>query len=351
MLRERYEKRAKLKPCGIHTAIGHINEFWRWKDIPYLKDNEGMLPPFIIAVGSRVRVKKAPDVLGLKEPVFVDEVAREKAGLDAYGRVAVLVGVFEGKNKTFPLAVVETQMGCPATQINLKEILYYATDDSYSFGNTTIKTDGVYVIRAGTAAGVNSLSFGELRLSIGDLAIANESYGSVGAIVQSTLSVLNFTGINISNKADALRKSLAEQGLFTSHDFMNLRTTCSPRLVFYLQAAANDLKLRHIVGANFTKDSLYAEMDEESFAWLRDNYGIVSTEMEQMVIDLLAAEFRKHDIPVYSGLISALIGAIPGKSFPENEDEKRAACEAEENALRVAARAFERIVESINAGC
>lgn len=351
MLRERYEKKAGLKPCGIHTAIGHINELWRWKDIPYLKDNEGMLPPFIIAVGSRVRVKKAPDVLRLKEPVFIDEVAREEAGLDAYGRVALLVGIFEGRKIAFPLAVVETQMGCPATQINLKEVLYYAKDCGYCLGGTTIKSDGIYVIRAGTAAGVNSFFSSELRLSIGDLAIANENYGSVGAIIQSRISILNFAGVQVSEKADALRKSLAEQGLFTSHDFMSLKTVCSSRLVFHIQAAANELKLRNIVGANFTKDSLYAEMNEESFAWLRDNYSIVSTEMEQMVIDILAAEFRKQGIPVYSGLISALIGAIPGKSFPENEDEKRAACEAEENALRVAARAFERIAESINAIC
>jgi len=67
-----------------------------------------------------------------------------------------------------------------------------------------------------------------------------------------------------------------------------------------------------------------------------------------MVVDVVASEFRKEGVPVYSGLVSALIGVIPGKSFPEMEEEKRSAKEAEENAIRVAARAFEKIAESLN---
>jgi len=349
MLREEYERRANLKPVGIHTAVGHINELQRWKDIPYLNENNGMLPPFIIAVGSRVRVKKSIDVLGMKKPVFIDEAAKEKIGLDAYGRIAMLVGIVEGKNIAFPLAVVETQMGCPAIQINLLETVYYANDKSYFFDDKQIKSDGIYVVRAGTAAGVNSLSPSEVKLSIGDLALANESYGSVGAIIQSTLSVLNFVETGVSEKVDLLRKTLANHmSLFMSHDNKSLRTVCSPRLLLQLQIAADELRFRNIVGANFVKDSLYAEINEKDFAWLRDNYGVVSTEMEQMVVDVVASEFRKEGVPVYSGLVSALIGVIPGKSFPEMEEEKRSAKEAEENAIRVAARAFEKIAESLN---
>src|SRR5271157_1824116 len=111
--------RETIEPLGAHTCLGHLHSLRKWKDIPYLKENHGMLPPFIIAVGSRVRVAKAPEILGLKDPVFLDETARATVGLSAYGRVAMVVGLFEKAGIQTPIAVVETQMGCSATQINL----------------------------------------------------------------------------------------------------------------------------------------------------------------------------------------------------------------------------------------
>ncbi len=347
---ERITNREKLKPLGTHTAIGCLNELKKWKDIPYLRENKGMLPPFIIAVGSRVRVKKAPDVLGMKDPVFIDEEAFNKFGLNAYGRVSMLIGTIEHDQLSVPIAVVETQMGCPATQINLKEMLYFARDDGYKNQNgAEIKSDGIYVVRAGTCAGVNSFSPSEVKISIGDLVITNENYGSIGAIIQSTVSALDFVGIKISEKVDALRKILGKhRTIFISHDEQNLRTVCSVRLLLHLQRAADTLGLKNIVGPNFTKDSLYAEIGEEGFAELRNNYGIISTEMEEAVIDVLASEFRREGVEVHSGLISAVIGAIPGKSFPETEEEKRLAHEAENNTLRVAAMAFGEIAKSLN---
>ena len=149
-------EREKLKPCGIHTAIGHVNELRRAKDIPYLRENNGKLPPFIIAVGSRVRVEKAKDILDLKKAVLVDEIAKEKIGLEAYGRTRVMVGILEGERIALPIAIAETQMGCPATQIIVRELLYYASENGYFINGTSIKSDGVYIIRAGTAGGVNN---------------------------------------------------------------------------------------------------------------------------------------------------------------------------------------------------
>lgn len=343
------KRREAVKPLGCHTVIGHLHELKKWKEIPYLYKNEGMLPPFIIAVGSRVRVAKACDILELRRPVLIDEEARKKFGLDAYGRISLLVGIFEKKGIELPLGIVETQMGCSATQINLKETLYFARDDGYSLGKRFVKSDGIYVIRVGTCAGVNSRSPAEVATKIGDILIATESYGSIGAIFQSTLKELNFTGINVSEKIDALRRMMSEyRVLRLSHDFKNINTTCSTRLVLQLQWAADALRTKNLVGPNFTKDSLYAEIGEEGFAMLRDTYGIVSTEMEEPMIDVLAAEFRRIGIPVYSGLISAAVGAIPGKSFPETEEEKDAAEKAEENALKIAANALSRIAKGLN---
>ncbi len=307
-----------------------------------------MLPPFIIAVGSRVRVMRAADVLSLKEPVFIDREAHDKVGTNAFGRVSMLAGICDSE-RPFPLLVVETQMGCPATQIILKEILYYAKDNSYAFDSASMETDGIYVVRAGTCAGVNSHSSSELRVNIGDILIANESYGSIGAVAQSVLGELSFTGVNISEKVNTLRLMLSDHhALGLSFDQKNIVTASSPRLIMRLQEAASGLGIRTIHSSNFSKDSLYAEMGEDAFAWLRDNYGVVSTEMEQLVIDTLAGEFRGVGINVYSGLVSAAIGAIPGKSFPETEEERKAADDAETNALRIAAKALGNIAKALN---
>ena len=343
------EKRTAVKPLGAHTALGHLHELNRWKDIPYLDRNDGMLPPFIIAVGSRVRVLRSPDILKLKDPIFIDQEALSKVGLEAYGRVAILIGMYETAGFAFPLAVVETQMGCSATQINLKELMYFARDDEYNINHRTVKSDSLYVIRAGTCAGVNSSSPAEVKTGIGDILIATESYGSIGALIQSTLSELGFTGINAADKVDALRRLLSEHRVLRlSHDTKNMRTECSTRLILQLQRAADKRDLRNLVGPNFTKDSLYAEMGEDDFAALRDTYGVISTEMEEPVIDVLAAEFRKAGMQAHTGLISAAIGAIPGKSFAETPAEKKAAADAEENILRIAADAFGNIARALN---
>jgi len=341
--------REAVKPLGIHTAVGHLHELKRWKDIPHLCDNDGMLPPFIIAVGSRVRVLKAAQTIGMRDSFLLDQEALLKAGADAYGRVAILAGIAKRKGVEFPLAVVETQMGCPATQINLREILYFSRDDGYIFGGREMRTDGIYVVRAGTCAGVNSRSPSELALSIGDIAIATETYGSVGAVIQSALRELDFVGSNLRAIADKMRKLLAaDKALAISHDSRNLVSRPSQRIVLHLQDACDSLGLANFAGPNFTKDSLYAEMGEDEFARLRDNYGIISTEMEQLAIDVLGAEFRKAGVPVFTGLASAVVGAIPGKSFPETPEEKKNARDAEAGVMEASADAFAEIVKKLN---
>ncbi|MFN7991450.1 MAG: hypothetical protein U0R44_04810 [Candidatus Micrarchaeia archaeon] len=345
---------AKTRPpvLGSHTCVGILHELKRWKDIPFLRDNDGMLPPFIIAVGSRVRVQCSPSILNFGPGArFIDEEAREKVGLKAFGRVSIAVGSVRTRRSDIdvPVAVVETQMGCSATQINLKEVLHFARADGYNLGGSFVKSDGIYVVRAGTCAGVNSRSPSEIPVRIGDVLIATDSYGSIGALIQSTLQSLNYTGINIAAKADALRKLISEYGnLRLSHDGQSLATSASPRLVLRLQRAADSLGIRNLVGPNFAKDSLYAEIGEDGFAMLRDTYGIISTEMEAPAVDALAGEFRRADVPVFSGLVSAAIGAIPGKSFAGTAVERKAAADAERNAMRVAARALSDIANDID---
>ncbi|MEM4272668.1 MAG: hypothetical protein QXH30_03685 [Candidatus Bilamarchaeaceae archaeon] len=341
MYRGTIPARERVRPLGVHTAVGHLHDFGKWKEIPYLRENEGMLPPFMISVGSRIRAEDAPAMLRLSETVRIDSMAEKAAGRHAHGRVSLSLGIATFEGFDFPILIAESQMGCPAAQINMKELLYFSRQDRYSFYGKEIKSDSTYVIRAGTCAGVNSFDCAKRQMQIGDLAIADSSMGSVGALIQSCLGNLHFAGSRIENGAESF-------GITIFEELKSLKTISSPFLVSRLSKIAAKMGLSHCIGANFTKDSLYAELGEKEFAHLRDAGGIISTEMEQMALDALAAEFCNAGIPVHAALIAAVVGAIPGKSFPETEEEKRAARNAEENAMVVACMALGDAAKEIN---
>lgn len=342
--------REKLRPLGTHTAVGHLQKFNKWKEVPFLRENKGMAPPFIISVGSRVRVLQAPSLIGLREFSFIDLEAKEKFGLSDFGRVSICIGIAESKGKLLPIMVAESQMGCPAAQINVKELLYYANPSGYAFSGGYLPSDGIYIIRAGTCAGVNSFDPEKHQMQIGDIAIADSSIGSIGAIIQSCLGTLHFSGKSIIKQVQARMDERAEKarraamyGICAEEALEDLKTRAAISLVQVLSENARKLGIGNSVGPNFTKDSLYAELGEEEFAHLRDAGGVISTEMEQMALDALAAEFSNAGIPVQSALIAAVIGAIPGKSFPETEEEQEAAAAAEKNALILAKEALGQI--------
>lgn len=340
--------REKVKPLGAHTSMGYLHAMQKWKDLPFLRENEGMLPPFIICVGDRRRVLSAPSVLNLKQYAFIDQEAGKMDPV-ALGRVALLVGMANARGFDFPIAVIESQMGCPAAQINMREALYFAESNRYEVDGLVTHSDGIYVIRAGTCAGVNSHKKSEYRLKIGDIAIANKNFGSVGALVESILGTLSLQGFDARKKlAEVGEDMMMEPRLAVSYDSAYLNNNCSSRIILQLLGLSNELNILAITGGNFTKDSLYAEMDENRFAELRDTYGIISSEMEQMAISALAAEFTKAGIPAYSALVSAVIGAIPGKSFPETAEEFKAAKKAEENTMILACSALGEIAKGIN---
>jgi uridine phosphorylase len=346
------KNRDAVKPLGVHTALGYLqgkdpSGKSRFATFPILDYNDGMIPPFIIAVGDRRRVWQAPKTLNFGSYLLVDEELRVSSGNGA-GRVAITIGLFEKDGFSVPICVLETQMGCSATQINLKEALYYTREDGFVFDGKKIGSDGIYVIRAGTAAGVNSRKQSELELEIGDIAITTESYGSIGAVLQSIVKKIHFLS-DMRDQIQALRAELMKNKILDiSHDAETMRTMCSSTVCLQMQRAADSLGVRNFVGPNFSKDSLYGELGEDGFAALRDNYGIISTEMEQVAIDSLAGEFRAAGINVQTGLVSAIIGAIPGKSFPETKEEERAAHDAETNSVLIAAMTLHSIARKLN---
>ena len=324
---------------GRHTSIGYLSPL-EWKKIPYLKDNDGCLPPLIIAVGDSRRVTKAHSALQLKNILVLHEESERLLGLTGKGRVDLIIGEFTHKKRSVPLLLVETQMGMPATDIILREVLSHC-HVQYNFGRSKIKTDAINIVRVGTAGGINSRRKGSKKLSIGDIVNAEFSLGWAGAILQS-MAGLDYSSKNIYR---IFKKKWLESGNSFTKDGRFPLMENSKELVDSISSALKELGCPSHRGGNFSKDSLYAEIDTDSFLELRDKYNVLSTEMEQMVLGKLAGDFRKAGLKLNTGLVSGIIGVLPDESFSDKDEHRALIEKVEENSLMAAAIALWRIAK------
>ena len=325
---------------GQHTCISIAKESGKWKDIAYLKDNEGMLPPSMIVVGDRRRVLSASKLL--TEKLLLHEEMERCLGPGASGRVNVAIGIYEHNGRPLPLTILETQMGCSAQDINAWEALINSREDGYILGNAHISSGSLNVIRAGTCGGIIISDDGISQkdkpiIEIGDLINATASMGD-GAVVRQRLGCGNCL-----DREDMLRFKklwyLRGHG-FTPDDKWPLISS-SPNIVAALAKSSAELGLISHTGANFTKESLYIENNEGWVKSLRTKYGVLSTEMEHFGLAFLAHELIRFGIEVHQGLISCVVGTVPGGSFasPGSKEEAKAK-ESEQKMLESAMRAL-----------
>jgi len=114
------------------------------------------LPPFVVLVGDRRRVDFVCEFLE-NACVLTDEMASK--GLNR-GRCQVAVGLFKGT----PVVVCETQMGGPATEIIVRELLSsQVMGQQFEYEGRLLKADAKYVIRVGSCAGLNDPDNKETR--------------------------------------------------------------------------------------------------------------------------------------------------------------------------------------------
>lgn len=313
----------KINYLGKHTTIGYLTPA-EWEKIPYLKENNGLLPSLIIAAGDSRRVTKAVQFLGLKNVVNLHEEGERLLGPVGRGRVDLIIGEFVHLEKRVPITIVETQMGMPATEIVLKEVFAHCDKNE------------IYVIRVGTAGGINLRDGSGVNVGIGSIINAEFNIGFSGAIIES-LAGLDF----FDKKTPELfrKKWTASGGLFTADGKFPMAKN-SVSLIEAIDAAAEELHVKSIRAGNFSKDSLYAEMDEDSFIELRKKYNVISTEMEQIVISKLSQELASCGINIHTGLVSGIIGTLPGESFTSNKKQAIQAEKAEETILKIAAIAL-----------
>jgi uridine phosphorylase len=282
----------------------------------------------VLAVGDRRRVHAI--ARKLKNPVLLSETAarlsnpelssRELLSAVEFGRVAMAIGTY----KEAPILVVETQMGAPATQIIMNEILSdQLTSNEYRVGGRRIALRHKVVIRVGTAGGINCKNCSAIRP--GDVVNATHSIGATGATMQA-LARLDFWNPGAYDEFQRKWKSLGTTFTITREG--HPRVECSKEIVGAIRKAGTRFaKKAYHEGGNVTKDSLYAERSEDIFLELCRNENCRTTEMELSTVAVSAYERR-----VSFGMISAIVGVLPGSSFAENPATRRA---AEERAVSI----------------
>jgi uridine phosphorylase len=318
---------------GRHTALSLLKQRPDvWRRIPYLRENDGRAPPIVLAVGDRRRVYAIARTL--RKPVFLPEATAklanprlrsEQSSSTYLGRVAMAIGTIAST----PVLVVETQMGSPATQIVLNEILSeQLTSKEYRIKHERISLPHKIVIRIGTAGGINCGSAPLIR--VGDVVNATHSVGATGAIIQA-LSRLDFWHPEVYQKFRSRWNKLGSD--FTITRGGHPRVECSRDVIEAIDAAGTRLaKNAYRRGGNVTKDSLYAELSNDIFLDLCRTENCRTTEME---LSAIAVAAREHQASF--GMVSAIVGVLPGSSFGQSDKMRTV---AEERALRVGLEAL-----------
>jgi len=324
-----------MEYLGKHTCLSYIIDRPEvWSKIPYLKENDGRAPPFVIVVGDRRRVGKVAE--RLSSPVFLDEqAARISSEIDSwehspltkpeYGRIAMALGTF----RSVPLLVAEIQMGSFAAQIILGEILSdNLISREYRVGQEKFDASSKYVIRVGTCGGINSPNREYIRE--GDIVNSTFAIGVSNAVLQSTIQLDTWR----MDDLESLRRTWKSLGPeFSVTQDGHPRVECAPDIVAAINKAADLIGIeRCFKGGAVTKDSLYAELSEEMFTDLCLQYDARSTEDALSTIGVVCKKKRAE-----FGMVAGVIGLIPGSSFVESEPVKS---QAEDNAISVALEAM-----------
>jgi len=314
---------------GRHTALSLLKKKPHvWRQIRYLRENDGRAPPIVLAVGDRRRVYTI--ARRLRNPVLIPEAAAKLSNprlpsnhlpsTSEFGRIAMAIGTLA----SIPVLVVETQMGSPATQIIMNEILSdQLTSIEYRVESRRISPPQKIVIRVGTAGGINCK--GSPPIKVGDVVNATHSIGATGATIQA-LSRLDFWNPGICEEFRSKWNKLGSD--FTITTGGHPRVECSRDVVAAIELAGTRLaKESYHSGGNVTKDSLYAERSNDIFLELCRTENCRTTEME---LSAIAVAAREHHASF--GMVSAIVGVLPDSSFAENPRIRRV---AEERALRV----------------
>lgn len=325
-----------IEYLGKHTVVSYLNESGAWKDVPYLRDNNGHLPGLLIAVGDRRRVKLAEKFL--ENTIFLDEYAK-KFDESFEGRVKIAIGTLKRNKKNVAICIAETQMGTSAAQIILREIAAHMSL-RYVIGNESVELKNLYAIRVGSCGGINDGSFPNIKT--GDIVSCTYSLGDINAIAQS-LGCLNRNDSN-AKKMKAQWKNYGEDfKIIENKDEFYFLGECSKEIREKIKKISKEKGVEIFEGGNFTKDSLYAEVDEKTFEEKRKKYSAITTEMEMLALHEIRGLLKRKRINLEVGGLLCVVGTIPGGSFSSDEEENKKIKNSEAKCLEIAMNALAEI--------
>ncbi len=344
----------------------YVNMDQMISEIEWLSGPNGMrelFSPNLLCAALLELSEHPPSVGGINAMVLHSMISRRLQQLADFvladsGRVNLAIGVFEHDGKPLPVTILETQMGCSAQDINAWEALVNSREDGYMLGGIEVPGRGLAAIRAGTCGGIiiageDKRQLEEPFIDIGDVVNARYSFAD-GATVRQRMG-----SWSSMNKPDMERFRSSWEVPASAHsekrafDGDLAPFTCdnewplvhsSPEIIGALSESARELGLKCHEGGNFTKESLYLESDEERVKDLRRRYGALSTEMEHFGLAHLTNELTRAGIPAMNGLVSTVVGTVPGGSFAEpGSKEEEKANESQGRMLEAAMRALWKI--------
>lgn len=275
------------------------------------------LSPFIIAVSGREKVLKAERLLDLKNYILLEEKPKIDGGRESLPPVAIASGLFEKGDYVFPLCIVEIPPE-PHLALDLLEKTFMDVSetrtrkgDAYVYICIKVFSDAIYVINAGAAIGINGSGKGDSEISVGDIVVATGSCGFVAHNLQSIRNLQEMRGC--------------------------MHITSSKELYEAARSVVYSSGIRSHFGPNFSAGPLLEQANSVGLDALYDLYGVITVEDKQRLIDLSAAKLRESGVSIETNMIAAIAKIIPEKPALLGEDRRKLVCEAEDNAMLLAA--------------
>ncbi|GAB5364700.1 hypothetical protein AAMO2058_000992400 [Amorphochlora amoebiformis] len=309
---------------GVHTLVPYLMKSPEVYEKTVLKDSKGQLPPYCVAMGDSRRVRATACLFDKGTGVVINDLMIKNKKNP--GRVAVAVGLYHGT----PIVAFEHQMGSSGAEINVKEIIAKEQmTNTFKMGKVLFEADAKYVIRVGSAAGINASKEEKMtppELKAYDVVVASHQVGiscaDYSALSGSISSFDRSDAQKVKNRLIAMGYKM-DSGRPVKNTDENLSKSLlaivNEKLSFHNSSRENNsIKLGKAYSlGNVSKDSLYAETEEEAFLTLRKTLNVGSSEMEYATITRIAAHQTLLGDPVKTSMAACILGTLPGDSFAE----------------------------------
>jgi len=295
-----------------------------------LKDSDGKIPPYCVCMGDHRRVKALTKLFDEGSASILSNLMMENGANP--GRVCVAVGTYKGT----PIVAFEHQMGSSGAEILIREMISNTVmTNEFKLGATTFKADAKYLIRIGSAAGINCYQTADGKalkspqIEAYDVIVASHQVGISCADYSALTGSLNAL-IRSKEETEKVGKMLSDMGYEMKKGWpvlpldksvmdllkSNIETQLKERNQRF--RSTEDVKLGSVYAlGNVSKDSLYAETEEEAFTDLRAKLDVGCSEMEFGTISRCGAHKTLLGDKVKTGMAACVLGSIPGDSFAE----------------------------------